>query len=669
MQKNGFLRAAFLLALFAAITYLPLAGQLGFYRDDWHVIWAGMSRGWQAIIDLHLTDRPFMGAYYSLVYVVLGNHPLAWQIYAFSLRLGGALAFLWLLRMLWPRQQLATAIAALLFVLYPGFLQMPTSSAYQCHLAGLLFGILSLCFTLRALGSVERGRRILNVLLSALFALGCYLIMEYMVGLEGVRLVLTWYFFQQRKEKNLPNQIGRLLKNWLPNMLALGVFLFWRVFLFKSARSVTNVGDLGQKYLAEPGAMSVRLVLETIKSFIQSVFLAWGVPLYKMAGNATYSDLFFSILLSLFAAALLIFIWRRQKNFPENEMDGSRDPCWTNVIWVGTICVLCTLLPVVLSNRQVQFENTFDRYTLPASIGVSIIWLGILFGLLRPAGRIWVLTLLVMASVVTHYNNAAYFRNFWDQEKQLWWQLSWRAPDLKDNTALIAMLPPDYRLGESYEIWGPANLIYHANGKELRVAGEILNRQTLFELQRQENLGRSMRRVEYIIDYKNTLLVSIPQNGSCLHIIDGSRQELSEYEDPFLRLAAAYSHPEMIRTEGTFHTPPEAVFGVEPRHDWCYYYQKVSLARQREDWPEAERLTDEVLSLGLKPEDNSEWMPFFVAFARAQRFEDANWLGAALRDDLDFQQTYCKQFEELSRSGVRIEYIISNLCPDLPNNQ
>jgi hypothetical protein len=113
MQKNGFLRAAFLLALFAAITYLPLAGQLGFYRDDWHVIWAGMSRGWQAIIDLHLTDRPFMGAYYSLVYVVLGNHPLAWQIYAFSLRLGGALAFLWLLRMLWPRQQLATAIAAL----------------------------------------------------------------------------------------------------------------------------------------------------------------------------------------------------------------------------------------------------------------------------------------------------------------------------------------------------------------------------------------------------------------------------------------------------------------------------------------------------------------------------------------------------------------------------
>ena len=121
----------------------------------------------------------------------------------------------------------------------------------------------------------------------------------------------------------------------------------------------------------------------------------------------------------------------------------------------------------------------------------------------------------------------------------------------------------------------------------------------------------------------------------------------------------------MIETDQPQQTPPEIIFGQEPEHGWCYYYQKVSLARQKEDWQEAERLTDEVLRAGLRPQDTSEWMPFFVAYARAQRFDDANILANWLRDDQDFRHSYCEQFAWMRHSEKRIEYIISNLCPEL----
>ena len=46
----------------------------------------------------------------------------------------------------------------------------------------------------------------------------------------------------------------------------------------------------------------------------------------------------------------------------------------------------------------------------------------------------------------------------------------------------------------------------------------------------------------------------------------------------------AYSHVDRIIPTGTSPTLPAHIFGAEPPHDWCYYYQKASLARQLGDW-------------------------------------------------------------------------------------
>jgi hypothetical protein len=56
-------------------------------------------------------------------------------------------------------------------------------------------------------------------------------------------------------------------------------------------------------------------------------------------------------------------------------------------------------------------------------------------------------------------------------------------------------------------------------------------------------------------------------------------------------------------------------FISEPEHDWCYFYTKAELARQKQDWEGVNRLLAEATSLGYQPSDPIEWLPFIEAQA------------------------------------------------------
>ncbi|NMC80259.1 MAG: hypothetical protein GYA59_12920, partial [Chloroflexi bacterium] len=494
LARETLVSILFILVL-GAIAFLPLVNQMGYYRDDWHVAWAGHNLGFQQIIDMHKTDRPFMGVVYGLTYLVLGDAPLAWHLYAIAMRLAGALLFLWLVRLLWPRQRLATTLMAALFVIYPGFLQLPTASSYQCHLVGLNLGLLSLIFTLLAVQ--KPARRVVFIPLAMLSALACYLMMEWMIGLEAVRAVLLWYALSKGQKPALRPHLIRLVKNWLPTLVATGAFLVWRVFIFKSARSVTDVGALSQKYLHDAGFMLLRLVIETLKDAFSTLFLAWGVPFYNLTTTAGYLAMLAAIVLAAVAvgALLLFWAWAGKQNLQAESEPGSAAPSWTvSAFWIGILTIFATLVPVVLANRSVAFNDTFDRYTLVASAGASMVLVGALFHFFSARSRLWITGLLLAVAILTHYNNNVYFSNSWNLQRQAWWQLSWRAPDLKPDTVLVTLLPPGYRLAESYEVWGPADLIYGTEEQPLKVVGEVLNEETLFSFLHVESYGRVFRR-------------------------------------------------------------------------------------------------------------------------------------------------------------------------------
>src|ERR671924_1170373 len=89
--------AALLIFLTTVITYGVSIPKLGYYHDDWFVLWSGQARGADSLIPLFSTDRPFMGVVYSVVYRFLGDSIINWHLYALLWRFIGGVGFFFVL--------------------------------------------------------------------------------------------------------------------------------------------------------------------------------------------------------------------------------------------------------------------------------------------------------------------------------------------------------------------------------------------------------------------------------------------------------------------------------------------------------------------------------------------------------------------------------------------
>jgi len=59
----------------------------------------------------------------------------------------------------------------------------------------------------------------------------------------------------------------------------------------------------------------------------------------------------------------------------------------------------------------------------------------------------------------------------------------------------------------------------------------------------------------------------------------------------FLKGSIPLSDPSRIIITGKdMPVMPEDIFGKEPPHTWCYYYEKAELARQAGDWEQVAKL-------------------------------------------------------------------------------
>ncbi|HSG44293.1 MAG TPA: hypothetical protein VLA72_14180, partial [Anaerolineales bacterium] len=57
--KNETFVAILLIFFTTLVTYGFSITKLGYYHDDWYLLWSGQARGAESIIPLFSTDRPF----------------------------------------------------------------------------------------------------------------------------------------------------------------------------------------------------------------------------------------------------------------------------------------------------------------------------------------------------------------------------------------------------------------------------------------------------------------------------------------------------------------------------------------------------------------------------------------------------------------------------------
>jgi hypothetical protein len=274
----------------------------------------------------------------------------------------------------------------------------------------------------------------------------------------------------------------------------------------------------------------------------------------------------------------------------------------------------------------VELYDAYKSYGLHPIGGVVLFIAGLVL-MFQPNYRSLIPVALVGISVATQILNTDYWKPYWEYQRQMWWQLTWRAPDIKDDTLLMTYSSTAYNPQQDYEIWGPVNLIYNPEpAKTPAIQAEVLNATTAYNILKKDVINNYVRDIKLHRDFNNVLLISMSPLSSCLHVIDGRLPIYSETEASLIRQVGEYSQVDRIVPSGTAPAPPSSIFGSEPVHGWCYYYQKASLARQIGDWKEIARLYDEALALNLETKDKSEIIPFFEALVNLGRYDDAKAL-------------------------------------------
>ena len=479
-----------------------------------------------------------------------------------------------------------------------------------------------------------------------------------MIGLEGARFCIIIYLLMQTRQLDWKQAIRRAVIWILPYAFAAGGFLAWRLFFFSATRHSTDLDALFASYSVSPLRSIATIVIDMAKDFIELVFLAWAVPLYQFTAGGDIFDL----AASLGVAAIVLGGIHLYLRFSKRD-DGASIPTPAAGLWLGGVIAILALIPINLAGRNILFSAHWDRYTLHAALGGVLLFGSLLFFLLRENVRRITLFVLVAVGVITQYHSAAEYRDFWKLERQIWWQMSWRAPDLQSNTLLYVRLPSGYAFFEDYEIYGPANLVYTPDAK-IRNSADLITSRTVPLLVNQEVKGARNRGVYVHKNYKNALMFTFPRLDSCLHAIDGRQVELPDYSQNDLLLISSYSKIERIDVSAPGVEPPANLFGPAPELGWCYYYQKMSLARQGEDWEEAAHLAEKAAQSGFGPRDPSEWIPVFEAYANTGQFELAEVVASEMLQHRDMILLYCSQIEQrtdLPASFAR-EYIISSLC-------
>jgi hypothetical protein len=176
-----------------------------------------------------------------------------------------------------------------------------------------------------------------------------------------------------------------------------------------------------------------------------------------------------------------------------------------------------------------------------------------------------------------------------------------------------------------------------------------------------------LRRGNYLQrNYGSVLLMIQTHSNGCVRFINGDAPELSQWDAERLVLVAPHSQLDAVVTDGSSPQPPVIVFGDEPEHGWCYYYQKADLARQRRDWDGVLALLDEALEQGHYPNDPLEWMPFVQAYAVDGNVVKVRQLAALVTTDRVQRVRICRVMRDLSeKENLSVEvndFIENKIC-------
>jgi len=607
-----------LIFIVSVIAYLPLVGQIGYVNDDWYQMYDMQVKDPSFYHEIFAIDRPGRALAMIPLFSVFGFNPLWYHLSAFMLRMMGGVFLFWTVNMLWEKRNFFALTTGLLFAVYPGFLSQPNAIDYQSHILGLFLSMLSVALTVKSVLTADRTRKILLITGAILAGWGSLSQMEYYVGIEAFRFASIILLMWRGQGETFRGKLTKIVTVSLPFLLIAAGFLVWRLFFFESARKATDVGLQVSQVLSSP-IIGLWWLNYLIQDFFTVTLVAWNLPVYQLAFPMRLKDMASALGLAALAVTVVLFgiRWRVEKASEAESGNGAG--MIGETLFISLLTMLGGLIPVILVNRHVTLPD-YSRYTLIASVGAVMLLALLLEGISRRGMQIAVMGVLVSIAVMTHYGNTIRYVYETEATRNFWWQVAWRAPQIEEGVTLIASYPGS-PLAEDYFIWGPANFIYYPekqsnNPVVVKLPAAVLTGDVINQITTNGGVETPLRRGNYLErDFGNVLVMIQTNPNGCVRLINGDAPELSPSDADRLVLIAPHSRLNAVIAEGESPTPPANIFGAEPEHGWCYYYQKADLARQRGEWEKISMLLEQALAAGEYPNDSLEWMPFLQASA------------------------------------------------------
>ncbi len=644
-----------LFAVITLIAYGLLLPFTGFYWDDWPFAWIAKFLGPAEFNPAFAPFRPFLGPIFYFTTSLIPPVPLYWQIFALVIRFTIGLAAFWAFNQIFPKQQRIAFIATLLILVFPGYSQHWVALTHiNQELIPFIFYLLSFGFTFKAL----REGKNTYVIIALLLQLCGIFPTEYFFGLEGLRFLFLLFFF----DGNLIQRFIKTLKVWWPYLLIWILNAAWLIYYYKFGPYNSYEVNAPQSFTA------IMFFKAALDALWKAGFYIWIQVLVLTFSSLPAPASLLSLGLSALSLTLLTPYLLRSA--PVDETYEKALPI--SLIVIGVIGILLGRLPSLAASLPLTLQSSFDRFMVSMMIGGSLFVIGLVEFLVRNSrAKIYVYAILISLGIGQQFFNANIFRRDWADQRNIYWQMTWRIPAMQPNTVLLTdQMPIDYETDLSFTapinwMYAPdytrSDLPYILLYTEKRIGGG-----TLPSLDPDVRITYPYRTVQFNSSTSNAIVIYMPRNG-CLRVLDPARGDLEIYDGLVGVLTAAIplSTPSRIITETK--QPAIPMFFSEPEHEWCYYFTKAQLAQQQGSYEQVVFLGNEAISLGFKPQDQNEWLVFIDAYARMDDFQSAEGLSAAaLAEDARIRGGLCIVWEQIQAQGPvggggKIEGIIRQL--------
>jgi len=611
------------------VAYGILSPWIGFYWDDWSFAWILHFLGPREFIPAFAPFRPLLGPIFMVTTSLFGEHPFTWQIFAMALRYLTGLGVWWSFSKVWPDYKCQVGLLSLCFIVFPGYqsqwVALTHSNQELISLAAYLFS-----FGFTALAVRQPGQRFVNTTVSLLLMFLGLFPTEYFFGLELLRPIII--FFILKATDTIKQDMVKTLRTWLPYLvlwISNSLFLiFYRRSGVYESYGVKALGIFQLELLQ----LIARLIEDTIKAIGIAGLQAWTAPLNLLTQPLlVISNLLTIILIGVVAGVMSIFLLRLYRDNPQDEPLTTAGVPWSvQAIILGIVGILMGRLPSWAAGLPLQLWFSRDRFLLSMMLGSSFLFIGLLdFFIKNSRRKIILVSIFIALAVGQQFSSANSFRVDWLNQRDFFWQLAWRIPAMHTDTLLLThelplMFESDYNLSAPLSwIYAPEQpaqkMPYMFAYTKARLGSSLLP-----SLHSGQDISARYRTVNFNGNTSDVIVFYHPVPG-CVRILDPVYASADTVPDMTYMLTDAIPLSDLSRIITDAEQPilPAYLFGLEPAHSWCYYYQKADLARQAGDWQTVVSLGDEALEKGYAAIMPAEWLPFIEAYAAVGEFQDA----------------------------------------------